>query len=105
MRGVDIQNAAQRLANHLGIQDFRCHDGWLWRFRNQAITGELLSADSSAVEEEEEDGEATGEQQGLSLAAGLEAISTCLRLIGNVGEPLAEYYKVLCIMRMKVLKL
>ena len=56
VRGLDIQNAAQRLANHLGIQDFKCSDGWLWRFRrrhglgNRAITGELLSADASAVD-------------------------------------------------------
>ena len=43
--------------------------------------------------------------KGVSLAAGLEAISTCLRLNDNVEEPLAEYYEVLHIMRMKVLKL
>lgn len=55
VRGLDIQNATQCLANHLGIRDFKCSDGWLWRFRNsygignQAITGELLSADASAV--------------------------------------------------------
>ena len=56
VRGVDIQNAAQHLANHLGIQDFRWSDGGLWRFRkqhglgNRSITGKLLSADANAVD-------------------------------------------------------
>ncbi|XP_063875713.1 tigger transposable element-derived protein 7-like isoform X4 [Scylla paramamosain] len=56
VRGVDIQHAALRLADHLGLTDFKCSDGWLKRFRkrhgicNRAITGELLSADLGAVE-------------------------------------------------------
>ena len=35
VRGLDIQNAAQRLANHLGIENFKCSDGWLWQFRKR----------------------------------------------------------------------
>ena len=27
--GIDIQHAAQRLAEHLGHADFKCSDGWL----------------------------------------------------------------------------
>ena len=33
VRGIDIQLAAQRLAIQLGIEDFKCTDGWVWRFR------------------------------------------------------------------------
>ena len=56
VRGVDIQHAAERLAGHLGHKDFKCSDGWLWRFRrrhgivNRAVTGEVLSADVASVE-------------------------------------------------------
>ena len=56
IRGVDIQHAAERLAEHLGHENFKCSSGWLWRFRqrhgisNKAITGELLSADVESVE-------------------------------------------------------
>lgn len=56
VRSVDIKRAAQRLSTHLGISNFKCSDGWLWRFRrrhgivNRVITGELLSADAGAVE-------------------------------------------------------
>ena len=56
------------------------------------MTEEEIAGSLQNETEEEEDGEATGGQRGPSLAAaGLEAISTCcLRLIDNVGEPLAE---------------
>lgn len=56
VRGVDIQEAAHRLARHMNIGEFKCSTGWLWRFRrrhgivNKGITGELLSADSDAVD-------------------------------------------------------
>lgn len=50
VRGIDIQHAAHRLAGHLGYKDFKCSDGWLWRFRRRhgivkaSSTGELLTA-------------------------------------------------------------
>lgn len=56
VRALDIQNAAQRLANHLRLQDFKCSVGWLWQLRrshgvgNLTITDELLSPDTSAVD-------------------------------------------------------
>lgn len=69
------------------------------------MTDEEIAGSLQNEPEEEEGEEATGAQQGPSLAAGLEAISTCLRLINNVGDPLAEPYEGLHIMRMKILKL
>ena len=69
---------------------------------DEEIAGSLQN---EPEEEEEDEEEATGAQRGPSLAAGLEAISTCLRLIDNVGEPLAEHYEGLRIMRIKILKL
>ena len=56
VRGVDLQHAAERLSIHLGHVGFKYSEGWLCRFRkrhgiiNKAITGELLSADTAAVE-------------------------------------------------------
>ena len=35
VRGIAIQDAAQKLARHMGITDFTASDGWLWRFRNR----------------------------------------------------------------------
>ena len=55
IRGIDIQHAAQRLATHLGIQDFKCSAGWLWRFKRRhgiagrAKRGEVLSANFDPV--------------------------------------------------------
>ena len=54
------------------------------------MTEEEIAGSLQNETEEEEDGEATGGQRGPSLAAGLEAISTYLRLIDNVREPLAD---------------
>ena len=56
VRGVDLQDAAVRLARHLGIQDFHASAGWLFTFRgrhclaDRRSVGEALSADESAVE-------------------------------------------------------
>ncbi|KAG7163426.1 Tigger transposable element-derived protein 7-like 67 [Homarus americanus] len=35
VRGVEIQAAAVKLASHMGIENFKASDGWLWRFRNR----------------------------------------------------------------------
>ena len=34
-RGLDIQYAAEKLAACLGHQNFKCSDGWLWRFKRR----------------------------------------------------------------------
>ena len=50
VRGVDILDAAAKLAKEMGITDFVGSDGWLWRFRrrhclaNRALRGEAASA-------------------------------------------------------------
>ena len=56
VRGVDIQDAAKRLATHLGIPDFKASTGWLFRFRtrhcigNRRVVGESKSADLSNID-------------------------------------------------------
>ena len=56
VRGLEIADAANKLALHMGIKSFRASDGWLWRFCNQHGTenkvecGESVIADISAVE-------------------------------------------------------
>ncbi|KAG7163598.1 Tigger transposable element-derived protein 7-like 4 [Homarus americanus] len=56
IRGCDIQHAAERLAQVLGVADFKASSGWLWRFRkrhgisNKPVCGESLSADLEAIE-------------------------------------------------------
>ncbi|KAG7158685.1 Tigger transposable element-derived protein 7-like 12, partial [Homarus americanus] len=56
VRGCDIQHAAERLAQHLGVADFKANSGWLWRFHkrhgisNKPVRGESLSADLEAIE-------------------------------------------------------
>jgi len=55
VRGVDIQNAAARLAKHLKVADFKASAGWLFTFRsphrptNRKVVGESASADEAAV--------------------------------------------------------
>ena len=55
VRGVDIQDAATKLAREMGIQDFTASGGWLWRFRrrhamgNRKSCGETASADHESV--------------------------------------------------------
>ena len=56
VRGTDLQDAANRFAKHLNIQNFTASNGWLFRFRsrhgisNRKICGESMSADESSVE-------------------------------------------------------
>lgn len=56
VRGIDIQHAAGRLAEHLGIRNFVASSGWLYNFRsrhcmgNRKVVGESASADESSVE-------------------------------------------------------
>ena len=56
VRGVDITDAAEKLAIDLGIKDFKSSDGWLWRFRrrhslgNRVVRGEAASAPTDEVE-------------------------------------------------------
>ena len=56
VRGVELLDAASKLAVDLGIEDFKSSTGWLWRFRrrhllaNKRICGETASADRAAVE-------------------------------------------------------
>ena len=55
VRGVDLQMAAVRLAQHLGYKDFKASPGWLFRFRtrhcisNRRVVGESASADLSNI--------------------------------------------------------
>ncbi|CAM1298588.1 Uncharacterised protein r2_g825 [Pycnogonum litorale] len=55
VRGVELMTAAQKLAQHIGIE-FKASTGWLWRFRNRhgvcnkVEHGEAGSADTTAVE-------------------------------------------------------
>ena len=35
MRGLEIADAANKLARHMGIESFKASDGWLWRFRHR----------------------------------------------------------------------
>ncbi|KAG7170921.1 Tigger transposable element-derived protein 7-like 6 [Homarus americanus] len=56
VRGVNIQNAAARLAQHLKIQGFNAIVGWLFNFRschclvNQKVIGESARVDEGSVE-------------------------------------------------------
>ncbi|XP_050705146.1 tigger transposable element-derived protein 7-like [Eriocheir sinensis] len=56
VRGVDLQSAAETLANDLGINDFKASTGWLVRFRkhhllaNKRVCGEITSAAIDVVE-------------------------------------------------------
>ena len=56
VRGVEILEAAHKLANNLGITSFKGSTGWLYRFRNRhgirnrVEHGEAACADTSAVE-------------------------------------------------------
>ena len=56
VRGVDIQDAAKRLATHLGIPDFKASTVWLFRFRtrhcigNRRVVGESKSVDLSNID-------------------------------------------------------
>ena len=56
VRGLEIADAANKLARHMGIESFKASDGWLWRFRNRhgirnkVERDESGSADIGAVE-------------------------------------------------------
>ncbi|MPC63863.1 Tigger transposable element-derived protein 7 [Portunus trituberculatus] len=56
VRGTDIQEAALKLAKHLGVRDFKGSSGWVYRFRkrhgicSKGLTGALLSTNLGAVE-------------------------------------------------------
>lgn len=55
------------------------------------MTGEEMAGSLQNEPETEDEEEATDVQQVPSLAAGLEAISTCLIFTDNVGKFLAEH--------------
>ena len=56
MRRLEIADAANKLARHMGIESLNDSDGWLWRFRNRhgieskVERGESGSADIGSVE-------------------------------------------------------
>ena len=56
LNGLEIADAANKLARHMGIESFKASDGWPWRFcnchgiGNKVEHGEYGSADISAVE-------------------------------------------------------
>lgn len=56
VRGSEIQNAAAKLAKHMGVEKFQATAGWLWRFRNRhgmvktVIHSEAASAPTEVVE-------------------------------------------------------
>ncbi|XP_069170795.1 jerky protein homolog-like [Procambarus clarkii] len=56
IHGPEIQNAASRFAESLGIKNFEASEGWVARFKGRhnivkrKIVGEKLSADESSVE-------------------------------------------------------
>ena len=35
MHALEIADAANKLARHMGIESCKPSDGWLWRFRNR----------------------------------------------------------------------
>lgn len=53
--GVEILAAASKLANHLGIKNFKSINGWLWHFRNchglfnVQVCGEAADADTASI--------------------------------------------------------
>ena len=54
VHGVAIQDAAQKLARHMGITDFTASDGWLWCFRNRhGIGNKLLHGEAACVPAED----------------------------------------------------
>lgn len=54
-KGLDIQQAAEKLATGLGYGNFKCSNGWLWRFRrrhgivNKVVTREMQNANPKVV--------------------------------------------------------
>ena len=54
-RGLEIADAANNLARHMGIESFKASDGWLWRnhnrhgIGNKVERGESGSGDISAA--------------------------------------------------------
>jgi predicted DNA-binding protein YlxM (UPF0122 family) len=53
IRGVDIQNAAVKLAKHMETK-FEASDGWLWRFRNRHGIGNRVIFDKAGSAPKEE---------------------------------------------------
>ena len=51
-RGLEIADAANKLARRMGIESFKASDGWLWRFRNRHGIGNKVEhgESGSAVE-------------------------------------------------------
>ena len=53
--GTEILAAAGKLADHLGMSDFKGSEGWLWRFRNRhelfnkVVHGEAGDTDECSV--------------------------------------------------------
>ena len=56
VHGLEIADAANKLARHMAIESFKASDGWLWRLRNRHGIGNKVKrsesgcADISAVE-------------------------------------------------------
>ena len=52
VRGLEIADAASKLAHHMGIESFKASDGWLWRFCNRIGIGNKVEhgEPGSAVE-------------------------------------------------------
>ena len=45
MRGLEIVDAANKLARHVDIESFKASDGWLWCFRNRHGIGNKVERD------------------------------------------------------------
>ena len=43
MRGLEIADAANKLARHMGIESFKSSDSWLWLYRNVMSCNKIQS--------------------------------------------------------------
>ena len=56
MRVLEIADAANKLARHMGIESYKSSDSWLWRYRNwhrignKVTRGESCCTDTSVAE-------------------------------------------------------
>ena len=84
VRGLEIADAANKLARHMCIESFNASDGWLWRFSNRhgvgnkVGRGEFGGADINAVEPNRQQFNRQMNKENLHLGQLYNAVDTTL---------------------------